>query len=214
MNLDQQESGCSTRFLHLWKNLNARGDPVPLAKDLRARWSEPWRHYHTTAHLQACLDQLDAHHALAHDSYVLELGLWFHDAIYDPRASDNEAQSARLAADTLRAAGLPPATVAKVERLILATRTHTTDEDPDTALLLDIDLSILGAEPEVYDAYSAAIRREFEWVPEPDYRNKRADVLARFLQRPHIFLTTPFFARLESPARANLAREIQHLKRS
>ena len=214
MNLDQHESRHPTRFHRLWKSIDAHGDPALVANDLLARWSEPWRHYHTTGHLHACLAQLDAHRALAHEPDVVELALWFHDAVYDPRASDNEAQSARLAADTLRAAGLPEATVAKVESLILATRTHETDGDPDTALLLDIDLAILGSPPDTYQAYASAIRREYAWVPEPDYRAKRAAVLARFLHRPRLFLTEPFFARHEAPARANLAREIQTLTAS
>lgn len=211
MNLGEHEPRCPARFLHVWKKLGASGNPAPVTTDLLTRWSEPHRHYHTLAHLEACLDQLDSNRALAREPDIVELALWFHDAIYDARASDNEAQSARLAADTLRAAGLPEITVAKVERLILATRAHETDGDPDTALLLDIDLAILGAAPDTYQTYADAIRREYAWVPETDYRAKRAAILSRFLQRPRLFLTAPFFFSHERSARNNLAREIQSL---
>ena len=199
------------RFLACWFALGAAGDPNPVACDLLARWAEPQRHYHTFAHLEACLAGLDAHRVLAADPAAVEVALWFHDAIYDPRATDNEARSAALAVTVLRRAGVAETTVAKVERFILATRAHEADADPDTALLLDIDLAILGATPAGYQAYSDSIRREYTWVPEADYRRKRAAVLARFLQRPRLYLTAPFFARHEAPARANLAAEIAAL---
>ena len=55
------------------------------------------------------------------------------------------------------------------------------------AILISIDLSILGAEPARYDAYAAAIRQEFIHVPEPDYRAGRAKVLGHFAARPSDF---------------------------
>lgn len=201
-----------SRFAQLWLALGAAGDPDPVARDLLARWSEPQRHYHALAHLEACLAGLDTHRALSTDPAAVEAALWFHDAIYDPRAADNEARSATLAAAVLRAARVAEATVAKIENLVLATRAHESGEDPDTALLLDLDLAILGATPADYQAYAAAIRREYAWVPEADYRRKRAAVLARFLSRPRLYLTAPFFGRHEAAARINLAAEITALE--
>lgn len=202
----------SDRFRILWTALGAQGDPAPVAHDLLARWSEPHRNYHTLAHLDACLSGLDAHGGLATDAVAVEAALWFHDAIYDPRAPDNEARSAALAVSVLRATRIANTTLARIERLILATRAHETDaDDSDAALLLDLDLAVLGASPAAYRAYAAAIRREYAWVPEPDYRSKRAAVLARFLHRPRLYLTAPFFARHEAAARANLAAEIAAL---
>lgn len=199
------------RFSALWHRLRATGDPAPIFENLSLRWAESHRHYHTFAHLDACLSALDRHRALATHPDTVEISLWFHDAVYDPHASDNEARSAALAISVLRAAQVAAPAIAKVERLILSTRTHQSDSDPDTALLLDLDLAILGASPAAYQSYAAAIRREYAWVPEPDYCAKRAAILTRFLQRPRLFLTAPFFASHETPARANLAQEIQTL---
>jgi predicted metal-dependent HD superfamily phosphohydrolase len=205
-------SAHSARFHRLWLALGAVGDSAPVADDLLARWSEPHRHYHTLAHLETCLVGLDVNRSLAADATAIEAALWFHDAIYDPRAPDNEARSAALAVSVFRAAGVADATTLKIERLILATRTHEAAADPDTVLLLDLDLAILGASPAAYHAYAAAIRREYAWAPEADYRRKRAAVLARFLERPRLYLTAPFFARHETAARANLAAEIAALE--
>ena len=67
-------------------------------------YSEPHRHYHTTAHIDACLAELDLAGDLASDRGEVEVALWFHDAIYRSWRHDNEQRSADLAAETLRAA--------------------------------------------------------------------------------------------------------------
>ena len=101
----------------------------------------------------------------------------------------------------------------EVGRLIRLTKTH--DVQPDDrlgAILISIDLSILGAEPPRYDAYAAAIRQEFIHVPEGDYRAGRARVLSQFAARPVIFPDTAFAARYDRQARENLARELASLR--
>lgn len=202
------------RFAHALVALGADRVPESLAPDLVARWSEPHRHYHTLDHLEACLASLDAHQGLATNPTVVEIALWFHDAIYDPRAPDNEERSAILAADALRSAGVVETHVQSICHLILATRTHADADDPDTALLLDLDLFVLGTPADQYLRYSAAIRREYAWVPEPDYQRKRAMILTRFLERSCIYKNAVFFSRLEASARANLATEIARLNTS
>jgi len=137
--------------------------------------------------------------------------LWFHDAIYDPRAADNELRSAALAREVLANASVSASRVDRIEQLILATRTHESDGSPDVALLLDLDLSVLGAAPDVYADYAVAIRQEYAWVPEADYRRARAAVLQRFLDRPTLFLTKPLQQLYETQARQNLLTEIKHL---
>ena len=101
----------------------------------------------------------------------------------------------------------------EVGRLIRLTKTH--DVQPDDrigAILISIDLSILGAKPARYDAYAAAIRQEFIHVPEADYRAGRAKVLGRFAARPVIFPDAVFAARYDRQARENLARELASLR--
>jgi predicted metal-dependent HD superfamily phosphohydrolase len=196
------------RFNRLWRELESAGDPRPVASDLLRRWSEPHRHYHNLDHLDQCIAGLDTYHKLAGDAPAVEAALWFHDAIYDPRATDNEIRSAALAREVFTRANVSSSRVDRIEQLILATRTHQGDGSPDVALLLDLDLTILGASPDAYARYAGAIRLEYAWVPEVDYRHKRADVLRRFLTRPALFLTGPLRQLLESQARQNLTAEI------
>jgi len=60
-------------------------------------YASPGRVYHTLDHARAVLQwTLQLCHE-AHDLPAIQLAAWFHDSIYDPRASDNEEQSALYA---------------------------------------------------------------------------------------------------------------------
>jgi hypothetical protein len=79
-------------------------------------------------------------------------------------------------------------------------------------LLLDIDLSILGADEDAFDRYDRAIREEYSWVPEAEYRNARIKVLKSFADRASIYHTLIGRKRYESQARANLERALARLR--
>lgn len=181
--------------------------------ELIARYSEPHRRYHTLTHIEDCLAQVAASMDMDENQRTLmDVAIWFHDAIYDATRSDNEAESAKLAADRLAAEGAPQAFIDEVVRLILLTAGHSVQaEDVLGARLVSIDLSILGAEPDRYDAYAAAIREEYAHVPEPLYRAGRAAILGRFLESDALFADPIWAERFEAQARANLTREIADL---
>ena len=182
--------------------------------DLARRYGEPDRHYHTHRHIADCLTKLDAHRALARHPAEVEIALFFHDAIYDPRRADNEERSADWAASYLAREGLDASAVQRVRSLVLATRHDAHASDDDQRLLVDIDLSILGAPERAFDDYDRQIAREFAWLPAEQYRSGRAAVLRGFLARPRIFATPPFFAAYEASARRNLSRALSALERA
>jgi predicted metal-dependent HD superfamily phosphohydrolase len=187
--------------------------------DLVRRYGEPSRHYHTLDHIAAVLDtiaQIDAATPPGANApgspMALLLAAWLHDVVYDSRAGDNEERSAEYARALPAALGVPAEVREETGRLILLTKSHmTTPSDLAGEALLDADLAVLGAEPHVYADYAAAIRREYAWVSEADYRAGRRRVLERFLARPRIYLTPWMAARAEDRARANLANEIARL---
>ena len=148
-----------------------------------AAWAEPDRRYHDLDHLRDCLAELDRAPADGADRDRVEAALWFHDAIYDPRADDNEARSAEWARRALAELGVPSAVADDVARLVGLTRHTGPAPDPSGRLLCDIDLAILGREPEAFDAYDRRIREEYAWVPEPDFRAARIGVLTGLLAR-------------------------------
>jgi predicted metal-dependent HD superfamily phosphohydrolase len=195
-----------------WQALRARGDGHALRDALLACHEEPQRHYHTLRHLAECLTWLGELRACASRPEVLAMALWFHDAVYDPQRADNEQRSADWARDALLAHAVAPATARRVHDLVLATRhdAPATDApggpDPDRDLLLDIDLSILGADPARFAEYGREIRAEYAFVPRWIYRRKRRAVLAGFAARVPLYATAPLGARLEAQAHRNLAQ--------
>ena len=56
------------------------------------------RAYHTLRHIEACLAWMRDAPLEDDDRIAAEFAIWFHDAVYDTRASDNEERSADLAA--------------------------------------------------------------------------------------------------------------------
>jgi predicted metal-dependent HD superfamily phosphohydrolase len=182
--------------------------PEETGTELMRRYAEPHRRYHTTTHLTEVLDRVDELAAEADDVEAVRLAAWFHDAIYDPTAQDNEERSAELAEHLL--AGHPA--VAEVARLVRLTTTHDPAEgDRDGAVLCDADLAILAAEPGRYAAYAAAVREEYAAVPDEDFRRGRADVLRRLLELPALFHTSKGRERWEQAARHNVRAELMLL---
>jgi predicted metal-dependent HD superfamily phosphohydrolase len=177
--------------------------------DLIAAYTASNRYYHNLAHVEDCLDKLARVDDLsAAEREILTEAIWWHDVVYDPTRSDNEELSARLAEQHVAAHVRE-----EVGRLIRLTKTHQVEPaDKLGAILISIDLSILAAEPSRYDAYAAAIRKEFAHVPDDAYRSGRADVLSRFAARPVIFPDAAFALACENKARDNLARELASLK--
>lgn len=189
--------------------------PDALLAQLLAAYTEPQRHYHTLQHLGECLTQVEPVLLQLDRPGEVELALWFHDAIYDVKAHDNELRSAQWAAQALQAAHASNAQVEKVHALIMATQHGAapinTLIDADTQRLLDIDLAILGASPERFAQYDRQVRAEYAWVPHAIYRAKRQEVLQGFLQRPHIYGSAEFTQRLEAQARTNLSSALSAL---
>jgi predicted metal-dependent HD superfamily phosphohydrolase len=172
------------------------GDAELLAR-LLASYREPHRHYHTVQHLAECFERFDELRDLALHAEEIEVAIWFHDAIYDPRRGDNEARSADWARS---AAGR------RVAELVLATRHEATPAGLDAQVLVDVDLWILGSPPGRFDEYERQVRREYAWIPPSEYERRRGELLANLLKRPTIYRTQRFIERYEPQARKNLAR--------
>ncbi len=196
-------------------------EPIPGLQLLPAHWAEleaayavPERAYHHIGHVHAVL-----HHyaeVAAGPGWMQPRETWlavlFHDAVYQPGRSDNEARSAQLARACIERwwpdAGLD---VARVEALILLTARHgqlgVDDVDAQAALFLDCDMAILAASPAVFDAYDRGIATEYRGhVPSLLFKINRRRCLKSLLAQPRIFLSGFFHARCDVPARANLRR--------
>lgn len=182
-----------------------------LVDDLKSRYSEPHRAYHTLIHLSEAYGVLVecADHLERPDE--ARLALWFHDAIYDTHRHDNEERSADWARDELLAAGAAADVAARVHPLVLATKHRDPPEGNDARLLVDADLSILAAPPDRFATYERQIRAEYHWVPEPQFREAREKFLRGMLARPSIFNAPAMRELHEAHARRNLEESLRRL---
>lgn len=200
---------------HSWQRA-CRASGVKTDDDLFARlvaaYQQPQRQYHTLVHLRECLARLEPVLELAPHPGEVELALWFHDAVYEVRGQDNELQSAQWARRSVLQAGASAATADRIHALVMVTRHDALPVGADEQLLVDVDLSILGALPERFDEYERLVQAEYAWVPGWMFRGKRRAILEGFLARPLIFNTAHFRTLLEARARENLQRSIARLR--
>ena len=203
------------RWLELWQRLGVARDADNALADtyaaLIARYAESHRHYHTTQHIGECLAHFDTSRDTCEHASEVELALWFHDAIYEPRAKDNEAQSAAWALRVMGDAGIASDERERVRALIMKTCHDALPETVDEQVLVDIDLAILGAEPARFDEYERQVRAEYGWVPQFLFNRTRRKILEAFLARPVLYATAHFNGLLEKKARENLARSLTAL---
>jgi predicted metal-dependent HD superfamily phosphohydrolase len=206
-----RDTGLRERFSGLWRRLGAADDGHQDFDRLLAAYREPHRVYHGLDHLRDCLVQLDAAPAAAADRDLAEAALWFHDAVYVPGSSDNEARSAELATRALDQAGTSKERAREVARLIRLTDHMRPAKDAVAALVCDVDLSILGRPAADYDEYERRVRAEYGGIAEPLYRAGRRAILARFLARQPLYRSDHFRALYESAARRNLRQSLETL---
>jgi predicted metal-dependent HD superfamily phosphohydrolase len=189
---------------------------VAVRSRLTAMYRGADRHYHDLSHIAALLALSRQHAGAITDYAAVEAAIWFHDAVYDTRKTDNEAQSARLALQLLAGAAADE----RLECIVAMIRASANHRVPrsleasaadDCALFLDMDLAILGSPAEEFAAYEWAVRREYEWVPDQEWVMGRSRVLRGFLARPRIYASAQFHGSHEAAARSNLVQSLAAL---
>ncbi len=200
-----------THWRDFWNAVDAMDDQAVMWNNISSRYGQDHRVFHNLGHITHCLREFDAARHLAKDPLALEMAIWYHDIVYEPRAKDNEARSAKFAAAAARKMGLEDAFGKRVAKLVKATSHQTIPKNYDARILLDIDLAILGHPPVVFDRYERGIREEDGFVPEQEYAEKRMQILNPFLKRRHIYSTVFFQEKYEDAAIANLERSIDKL---
>jgi len=181
-------------------------------RSLWGRYAESHRAYHNIRRIISMLDELYRLNESHGDQAVLGLGVWYHNAIYDPRSESNEAKSVVVATMDIKALRQSVSLGEKVTRLIMATQHKVAPANHLSRTIADLDLMILGAPPEAFDAYERAIRKEYSWMPEAKFRAERSRVLRSFFERPKVYLTQRFQEKFEAAAQGNLERSLLCLK--
>lgn len=189
-------------------------DDGPIWNDTVRRHTERHRRYHGLAHLSA-LKKLMWKHAFPAGIYARtppHLAIWWHDAIYDPQARDNEERSADLARTDLTRLGIEPGAIEETCRLILMTKNHWSGGSAgDGDYFLDADIAILGAPSAIYDEYTKHVREEYSWASDDAFQAGRSAFLRAALARERLFRTNVFEAAYAGQARINMQRELDRL---
>lgn len=199
---------------------------LPHMAALTTLYCEPHRGYHNLSHIQNCLREVDylkkekiVNEA---DANTLEISIWFHDAVYDPKSVHgvNERRSARLMRQTLvQDMHYRFLDLSLVETMILATAHHYQEPEYIHArerrellhYFLDIDLSILGADRDTYMEYAKGVAKEYSFAPVDVYIQKREEVLSAFLKRHWLFYTDRY-KKTTAVAKENMEFEIKYNK--
>src|SRR3989338_7601511 len=190
------------KFVDLWKRTNSKKNPKPVYDMIEYSYSG--REYHNLIHIDNCLNEFKCCSQLLEDQNQVEMAIWFHDIIYDTKAKDNEEKSGSLTMALLWWENqLDYSFVKGVESLILATKHIEPPKTTDAKYLVDIDLSIFGTDQNKYNQYRDNIRKEYSWVPDDVFKEKRVKVLNNFIAKPSIFCTDLFKQKYEDKARVN-----------
>jgi predicted metal-dependent HD superfamily phosphohydrolase len=191
---------------------NRAADVGPLADKLYLRYQEPHRHYHNFTHIENGLAEFEKFFG---ESTPSKAGIdrdtffaWaYHDAVYDPKASDNEERSARLFIGDSKALGFDMEEADKIAMAILST-THSGEPN----IVTDMDLAGFGQPWEQFKHNTELIRKEYDFVDEASWRAGRAAVLKQFLARDPLYATPQFAAAYTTKAQENLRRAIIELE--
>lgn len=186
-----------------------------MARRVQSRWDEPHRHYHTREHLG---DVLAALAQLGAATPAATLSAWFHDAVYQGCAGEDERGSAELAVRELQHVRVPQGVIVTVRDAILATIAHRPSPSDSTsgawvgqAALLDADLAVLAAGQNRYERYRAGVRAEYARLDEKTFRAGRRAVLTSLLAADPLFHTETGRRLWQNRARTNLRTELASL---
>jgi predicted metal-dependent HD superfamily phosphohydrolase len=200
------------RWEAVWQELRAHTIPEKSFEDLVRAYSAPDHFYHTLAHIEDCLSIFDQTMFITVHPEEVELAIWFHDVVYNPKRDDNEQKSAEWAKAVINHAGLGSTPAKRISSYILATRHNQEITDVDAQCMVDVDLSILGREPEAFWKYEIDIRKEYAWVPSSTFGQRRIEILNGFLSRKSIYYHGIFRELFEQKARMNLVQAIEQLR--
>jgi predicted metal-dependent HD superfamily phosphohydrolase len=180
---------------------------------LEALYKYPKRAYHNMGHVTACMlaCRFGRRAITPEQVTVAQFALFVHDCIYDSRRHDNEARSAAVGAMLARDLGIAQVHTGTIVRLVMATTHRGEPADAHEAFVRDVDLYSLAADEPLFDATTRAIRDEFRWASEEQFRAGRLAFFRQMLARPTIYFLPEYRDLCEAAARANLERAIRQM---
>lgn len=140
--------------------------------EVRRRYSEPNRHFHTTEHLNDVLSHIFEDYPYTDDMASMVIAAIFHDIVYDPQRKDNEERSIEVLEFYINDSEKNLDIIEQGKKIILATKTH----DKIHKLISDFnnyDCSILDKDLPDLLKWEEQIRKEYSFAPWDVYKERR-----------------------------------------
>ncbi len=199
------------RFHDLWGRLGGGSEADRIFQALSERYDEPHRYYHTADHIVYCLSSYDRATGTMGQNDVVEMALWFHDAILEIGSAENEQLSADWFVE-LAGSYLPRELVTEVSQAILATRYQEVTREVDAQFVMDVDLSGFGQSWKAFFADTCLLRQEASHLDDARFRAGQELFLERLLSWPGVFHTQYFQDQYETNAQENIHQLLEKLK--
>ncbi len=197
-------------FCALWQRCQQSGSGDNTGADMHQRllvaYNEPHRVYHRLTHIESCFRIFREVVHLANNADALALAIWFHDAIYNIDAEDNEQRSADWFLEKTEGLFEDPLRDLVKEHILATMHCGTDIKDHDSQIMVDIDLFSFGKPWPEFLRDSEDVRAEKRHVPDEQFYPKQCGFQQFLLKQPRFFQSDYFYRHYEKQARKNLTR--------
>ncbi len=174
-------------------------------------YNEEHRCFHDWGHIEYGLDVFNN---LGKGSLEQKIAWLFHDIIYDPTKKDNEYKSSLLAVNMINNEGDHLNVNTNIVSIIINDTKNHQPTHPESALVLDIDMSSLAINDYqlFFESRIKAAKEYAEFGKEAVIAGTKS-FISETLHHPRIF-TTDDFLPMEEIARRNLNQYLQEFEKS
>lgn len=223
----------------LYKRFYELCNKVQLPEEQRLKWwttirdsySTHWRYYFNLNHIYQILEKFDQFYDTEiypeESKIFIELAIWFHRIVFIPQIIDsthNVKESYNILKQFVEETQYNVVTseqLSFLQSLVLSVNRHrqtevydNKEQDSLNKFFLDIILSFLGFENEIYKRFASLVKKEYLWVEKSEFKLKRRIILQRLLDRERIFITNEIYNKFEEQARQNLQNEVDETEES
>ena len=145
----------------------------PMARRCMIYYKQRHRFYHTEAHVNEMLANLENKPLSDVEKEILSLAIIYHDCVYDPKLKDNE----KLSCDKFQEEFPEYQFLTKVIELIMATKDHVLGKDKLGDVIIDLDMAVFSRDHWGLIEYEHEIFKEYQFVPIETYIIERVKFL-------------------------------------
>ena len=181
--------------------------------EILENYTKKWKFYHNLNHVYSFVNLFEKYNKFI-NNYKNEflISIYFHDIIYIPSRNDNEEESINMFNKFYNEVKPNNLNKEKVIEFIAETKNHSLSKDYDFELDLFLDMDMQIVADENWEDYENKIRKEYCFVDETEYKNKRKQFLQGLVNKNRIFRTQIFYDIYEQIAKNNITNIINKLK--